>query len=376
MLTSFFVVVTADWLDSDRNRKRLEQQRCPLGEQSVALEDHCRLFIKFRDSRDSRIRIDTNVPRLQNGGDESYLASQVLSTELREHPMRTGFGLFYFEGTPNIARCLFRRATASDFENLQTIHPHLRWIAHDVPPATTAIVDSPDHVRALLSYYAEADPELFAPYANAFLNGPHILEQLLWHLMELNAEEAPNFLTVTKGLADQLRGLLAMPSSPIQIAKVPHSHLEAWAHVQGDVISFVDGGAARIASLPGFEPAAMRVGVYSVIPGIIDPVEREVFAMETQLIADMVELSRNREGEPDRKRLQEAARYVLELVVALRCPKLRPKTTVVFLHGPLVNQFVAYDSFEPNCLPDLDEQFLSALRDQRGRSNLDGEGPP
>jgi hypothetical protein len=70
--------------------------------------------------------------------------------------------------------------------------------------------------------------------------------------------------------------------------------------------------------------------------------------------------ARPREGEsPDRKRLQEAARYVLEPLTALAYLKEHRDVRALFLHGPLVNQFLQYDEGEPNFIPCLAPAFLA-----------------
>jgi hypothetical protein len=354
--TSFFVVIAGNWLDEDRNRRLLGDQRCPVGRRLPHLEDRCRLFVKFRDSVTGRLRGGAQ-DTLQSREDDSYIASQSLGRELRANPLRDDYGLFYFDGSATTARCVFLRAPASLLERLEEAYPETRASVHDIPPVTSVVVTSPDLVRALSRLCGETDDELFAPYASQFINGPHILEQLLTHLMELRVDEAPNFVTVTKGLADQVRVLLDDDASPVRIEKVTHSHVEAWARFQDEEVTFVDGGAARLTSLPGIEPAAIRVGVYTVVPGVTDPARRETFEMDTRLIADMT-IANAQTGETDRKRLQEASRYVLELLVALREADRRPGAAGVFLHGPLVNQFVAYDNQEPNYLPSLAPSFL------------------
>jgi len=329
-----------------------------MGLRLQALDDRCHLFIKFRGSSDGRIHTDTEPCRLQNSGDVSYVASTALSNELRSDPLQAGCGLFYFEGTSTTARCVFFPDGAALLNRLYERDPSVRLAAYDLPPTSSTLIDSTNLVRQLLGLCSEADPELFAPQAAHFLNGPHIVDQLLMHLMELKVDEAPNFLTVSKGIADQLRGLLAESNSEVKILRVERSHRDAWAEVYGSMISFVDGGAARLIALPGVEPAAMRVGTYSVVPGDTSHT-RESFNMETRLIADMTDGVHPQGREPDRKRLQEASRYVLELLVCLQQAKKLPPPEVVYLHGPLVNQFVTYDDAEPHNLPGLDSEFLA-----------------
>jgi hypothetical protein len=354
-------VVSGRWLVTDRNAKRLTQGRVPIGVEVPRLRDGCQLFMKIRRS-DGGLGTDMEHPVLQASGAESFIASKALSEELRDHPLGDGeFALIVFEGTGDTARCIFRRVTEGFFADLAVDEPTINLASYDVPPAAGALLDGGDALRAIVSRATQADPVLFAPQAARFLDGPHILEQLLVHLMELHADEAPRFVTVTKGIADQLRSLLANPSSPVTIERVPHSHVDVWAEFDGKRIAFVDGGAARLTSVPGVEPAAMRVGVYSVTPGETTLPDREAFQMDTRLIADMVQATDPAGDEPDRKRLQEAARYVLELLVMHTHAEGPSDIAVSYLHGPLVNQFVAYDHLEPNRLPAMSHEFLRAF---------------
>lgn len=362
MAKSFFVVTKGSWFNSQRNEKRLAQHRCPIGEGVNLLDNRCELFLKFRDVVQEQVRTDTEAVVLQREESESFITSAALSDQLRRSRIGDDqFGIFYFEGTPAAARCVFLRVDAGFFDRIQSMTSHLNLDAHDLPPATTCVIDSSTMVQALLTEATNSDSELIAPYATRFFNGPHIMEQLLWHLLELRADEAPNFVTITKGLADQIRGLLANPDSQTRVLKVEHSHLDAWIASQDQRIKFVDGGAARITAIPGTEPAALRAGVYSVIPGNTSPIDREAFSMSSHLISDMTERYSDAEHEPDRKRLQEACRYILELMVSINAAEKEENTKALFLHGPLVNQFVDYDNLEPYCLPGLDSNFLNQM---------------
>jgi hypothetical protein len=361
MLTSFFIAADASFLSSPESLKRLSDHRCPLGVRLSSLDDSCHLFVKFRGADHDEIRTDTEPCRLQNREDRAFVASPALSKELLSHRPASECALFYFDGSPSVARCVYYPAGGRRLTELPEGDPSVRLAAYDLPPTLATVIDTPNLVRQLLALCADDDPELFAPQANRFLNGPHILDQLLTHLMELKLEEAPNFLTVTKGLADQLRGLLAHERSSVRVRRMPLSHQDAWAEVYGSTVSFVDGGAARLTALPGVEPAAMRVGAYSVIPGEKDPDARESFQPRSQLIADMISRPAVNDPPPDRRRLQEACRYILELLMCVEQAErstLVGRPRIIYLHGPLVNQFVQYDDEEPNNLPPLDEGFL------------------
>jgi hypothetical protein len=267
--------------------------------------------------------------------------------------------VLYFEGSKLFARCLAQWWSDEVFDDLNS-QLSLRLTSYDLPPATTTLVDTPSLVASIRSRFAEVDPDLFAVQATRFLDGPHVLERLLDHLMELRAVEAPNFITVAKGLSDQLQSLLVDSRSPVQIQQVVHSHVDLWARVQGRPMDFIDGGVARLVERPGIDQFAMRVGTYRVTPGETDPKTRERWSMFSRVLADLVEPSqRGGDTGPDRKRLQEAIRYTLETLVLLRSINGDEPPSYAFLHGPLVNQFVTYDEDEPYFLPDLLPEFLA-----------------
>ncbi|MHB2029634.1 MAG: DNA double-strand break repair nuclease NurA, partial [Acidimicrobiales bacterium] len=245
---------------------------------------------------------------------------------------------------------------AATFEELAD-QTQLRLDLYDLPPIGSATVDGEGVVESIRSFAEARDPELFLVQARRFLDGPHILERLLDHLMQLRAIEAPNFITVAKGLTDELRGLLEDERSPIKIEKVKHSHVELWASVQGSTIAFIDGGVARYDGFPGIDQFALRVGTYLVTPGDPDPDTREVWDMCPRVLADVVNMQDSIDR-PDPKRLQEAIRYVLEALVLMESLESEGAPRYAYLHGPLINQFVTYDEGTPYFLPKVLPEFL------------------
>lgn len=107
------------------------------------------------------------------------------------------------------------------------------------------------------------------------------------------------------------------------------------------------------------EPMALRVGVYSVRPGVAVNDQRESWSMTPFVIGDMIDQDKPIQDRTDRKRLQEAVRYVAEPLGGLAHLRKQPDTSMLFLHGPLINQFVTYDEGEPYFLPCLSREFLS-----------------
>ena len=156
-----------------------------------------------------------------------------------------------------------------------------------------------------------------------------------------------------------------MDESPIKIHRIERNHLENWADAQGKRYAFVDGGIAKIAGLPGTEPTALRVGVYCVRPGDVSLQTREQWELQPFVIGDLIDkntgIQMNDEDQIDLRRLGEAARYTLEPLTALKFVDAYPDVEMVFMHGPLINQFVMYDEDQPHFIPYLDERFLASV---------------
>ena len=360
MARPFFVLVAASWLQTEQNRKQLRRGRIPLGP-SAQFDGRCNLFLTCR-SASGAIESDQDEPHIDTNEGKAYLHSRVLRPEVEKavDEAPSSYLVLYFQGTNRLARCLSVWWPAEMFGEME-LRGDLSLIAYDLPPKDATTVEGDAVVEYIRSFAEEKDPDLFAVQARRFFDGPHILERLLDHLMQLRAIEAPNFITVTKGLSDELRALLADDRSPVTIENVKPSHVELWASVEGEPIVFLDGGVARFDGFPGLDQFALRVGTYRVTPGDTDPSTREVWSMCPRVLADIVDVNEPSER-PDPKRLQEAIRYVLEAVVLMQCIESETPPRYAYLHGPLINQFVTYDEGEPYYLPTVLPEFLKDFR--------------
>lgn len=355
----FFIVADGTWLvDAESNPKRLERQRlCPIGPKSGHLAVKCNLLVKCRHPSQGLVTDDS--ARLEEVKDTFFVKSDLLCTDIESQELHKMLVVFFFEGTPDEARCVVYLTPHSLLTDLERARPTLRLASFDLPPRTATIVENPDIVADLYRTTSERDPELFGVNASRFLSGPHILAPLFAHIMSLRSEDNMAFLIQLKKVAEQLRRLLLDAGAVTRIEKIARSHLDLWAEVDGWRIAFLDGGVARIPSLARMEPMALRVGVYSVQPGNRDRDSREQWSMSPFVVADLLARNQVLAGETDRRRLLEAARYVLEPLVALAHVQDHTATKALFLHGPLVNQFLTYDEGEPNNIPCLDPAFLS-----------------
>lgn len=357
----FVIALRSEWLlSTDGYQKRLEQQHLfPLGAYVPALSDRCCVNVKFRDDS-GNLRIDDEA-EVVNYKRQFFLKSKLLPEHIISLGTLPAYLLFFFEGSPNAARCVIAPADDDTFQLLEYIDPPILFAAYDLPPRDVAVVETERVYRELHNLLAEDDKELFGTNADQFLAAPHILVPLFAHVMSLSSQDNIDFPHLLKATAEQIRVLLTDSSAgPVRIRKLERNHRRLWGSVFGDRIAFADGGAARIAGLAGSEPLALRVGIYSVCPGETDLANREEWRLSPYVVGDLIAAcSTGERHTPDPKRLQEASRYVLEALTVMRYIERSPDTAFMFLHGPLVNQFTQYDEGEPNFVPCLSSDFLA-----------------
>ena len=91
----------------------------------------------------------------------------------------------------------------------------------------------------------------------------------------------------------------------------------------------------------------MRVGIYCVRAGDTNIKTREQWDLQPFVVGDVIDketgVHMDDDDKIDVRRLGEAARYTLEPLTALRFIDRNSDVAAVFLHGPLINQFVMYD---------------------------------
>ncbi len=353
MTDRFFVVIDGTWfVDHAQTSRRTEQHLTTLGRSAGHLVDQCNLLVKFRDG--DNIVTDATA-RLQILGTSFNIRSDVLSSWLSKQAVRERLIVFFFEGTRDDARCI---ASLWNVNILGAIEDEDRLLSFGIPPTDTVVVESDHLVSTMYDAAVEQDRQLFSVHVDRFLDSPSIMVALFAHLMSIRTEDNIRFPIQVKKIAEQLRAVLDGRSEHPRIERVKESHLELWAEAQGRTFSFLDGGAARIGSLPGLSPLALRVGVYSVRPGVEEEDGRESWTMKPYVVADLLDRDRRPAERPEPRRLQEASRYTLEALTGLLHLRSAPHTAALLTHGPLVNQFTQYDEGEPNYIPFLAPAFL------------------
>lgn len=352
MQDRFFVAANAGWLNRPQAARRRSQRLCSIGRDSGPLAAGCNLLVKFRTVSG----LVADAGRIEQVGGEFFVRSERLVQWCSEQSENT-ICLFFFEGSPEEARCV---VTGWNDSQLFEVEDEQRLQSYGLPPVDTTVVDAPSLVELFHESLSDEDPSLFAVHADRFLESPSILVALFSHLMSIRTEDNIKFPIQVKKIAEQLRAILDGRSQEPRIERVDHSHLDLWAEVEGKQFSFLDGGAARIGAIRSLSPMALRVGIYTVRPGI-EGQQRETWMMKPYVVADILDKQRRPQERPNPRRLQEAARYTLEAITGAQHVRNSPDTSALLMHGPLINQFAEYDEGEPNYLPFLSPDFLAKV---------------
>lgn len=360
----FLLAGSCDYLRTGQFHGKLlsEKRLFPIGENVGFVNPSSEIQVKLYDAN-RKLHIQDEV-RLDEIKGTFCLRLKPSTFEAAADRLRNSDFLFVlFEGAAERVTAIlsFVESGARVFETLDAENPALRLESCDLPPSKITVVDVPPVRAALYTLLATNNPELFSLNAQRFLATPHILTHLFAHVMSLSSAENISYISTLRVIADQLRDLL----SP-KIRKISKDHKKLWHAFYGDRLSFLDGGASRIVGLPGVEPMGIRVGVYTVTPGEREPGSRESWHLDSYVIGDVVNdrsIILDQNYRTDIKRLQEAARYILESLGALRhIIELNGEPPrLLLVHGPLQNAFVAYDENDPSYVPGVSKDFLAGV---------------
>lgn len=121
----------------------------------------------------------------------------------------------------------------------------------------------------------------------------------------------------------------------------------SWSDVQGEIVTFIDGGVGEARGSTQF-PFLLRVGSYSVKTGEGRLAEREQFGYYPVILGDL------EGGSRDRKDFVDIVRITAELLGGLAALERMPELRVLMFHGPLVNLMGAYAGHTPFTERDID----------------------
>jgi hypothetical protein len=120
-----------------------------------------------------------------------------------------------------------------------------------------------------------------------------------------------------------------------------------WASVQGEVVTFIDGGVGSV-QVSSQVPILLRVGSYCVKTGERNITEREKFGYYPIVLGDL------EGGSRERKDFIDVVRITAELLGGLSALERTPDLRVLMFHGPLVYLVGAYAGHAPFTERDID----------------------
>ncbi|WP_367899214.1 DNA double-strand break repair nuclease NurA [Leptospira sp. WS58.C1] len=355
-------IICLDWnkiLSNANYRKIIDKGGLPLGKKLGFISTDCEFTLFIKDSKGKIVETETESIQ-QASGIFFIKGKEILSSLLELHTI--GFLYLFIVGSTNKVRVNIHwdHPGQSKFSKIEAEVPTFRAISFGLPPIETELIDSQEIIGLLSEIFKEESPDLYKPFSDTFLKSPHVLTNLFGQVLSISSRDQIDFISNLRYIADELRNLLIEANL---LKKSKKDHRSTWDQFFQNEIAYLDGGMSRVSGLPSVEPNAVRVGVYSVKPGVRELSDRESWYNQSFVVSDvMTERYRDNDPyskEPDDRRVREAARYILELLMAFYYPKIRINTKYLFIHGPLVNSFQMYDEGEPHFIPGVSPDILS-----------------
>jgi hypothetical protein len=358
-----FIIPTNTILRDDKYKKLFYHKTLfPLGLRIGFMSTKTELLMKVEGS-DEKIYFDDKSTIIEHKGQFFIHMGNEIFKRIEEKigDQEDQYIFLVAEGAPDRIRIAYifqNKGEDTIFSEIEKEDPTVRFEAFGLPSNSIEIVEPPQIINAIYSFLSREHNEVLSVHANRFLKSPHILTHLFSQVQTLKSEDNIGHISTLRVLSENLRELLRPYKH-----KMAKNHQEAWSHYYGKKVSFVDEGMSRIISLPRTEPMGIRIGIYSVIPGETNIEKRESWDLFSFVIGDILgekPKSANEVFQTDVKRLQEAARFILEPLIALNYAYKDPRPEIVVMHGPLQNKFEVYDSLPPNYIPRFNEDFLDS----------------
>lgn len=179
---------------------------------------------------------------------------------------------------------------------------------------------------------------------------PHLLLKLAENALTVAESLRDNYFKNTAKFVTTLRRAMheaaqGKRSEPVLAVK-PIADAE-WSMVQGEAVTFVDGGIGRV-QISSQVPILLRVGSYCVRTGERRLTEREQFGYYPVILGDL------EGGSKERKDFIDVVRITAELLGGLSALQRTPDLHVLMFHGPLVYLVGSYAGHTPFTERDVD----------------------
>ncbi|MBE9125376.1 MULTISPECIES: DNA double-strand break repair nuclease NurA [unclassified Coleofasciculus] len=178
---------------------------------------------------------------------------------------------------------------------------------------------------------------------------PHLMIKLQENALLVAESLRDNYFTNTAKFVTHLRR--AMREADLgkrdQILSAKAINELDWQKVQGEVVTFIDGGLGQV-QMSSPVPILLRVGSYRVRTGERNLAEREQFGYYPVILGDL------EGGSKERKDFPDIVRITAELLGGLSALKRTPDLRVLMFHGPLVYMMSGYAGHTPFTEKDID----------------------
>ncbi len=179
---------------------------------------------------------------------------------------------------------------------------------------------------------------------------PHLFMKLAENALTVAESLRGNYFRNTAVFVADLRKAIraaAEGKRPDQILRTENVGDADWSQLQGEVVTFVDGGVGQ-AKLSSQVPILLRVGSYLVRTGERNLAEREQFGYYPVILGDL------EGGSKDRKDFIDIVRITAELLGGLAALNRNADLDVLMFHGPLVYLVGSYAGHTPFTESDID----------------------
>lgn len=183
---------------------------------------------------------------------------------------------------------------------------------------------------------------------------PHIFTKLAENALTVAESLRNNYFKNTASFITDLRRAVKQYETgkrPEPILEVKSVQDIEWSEVQGEVVTFIDGGLGQV-QISSQVPILLRVGSYCVKTGERHISEREQFGYYPVILGDI------EGGSKERKDFPDIVRITAELLGGLSALERTPDLKLLMFHGPLVYLMNAYAGHTPFTEKDID-LFLS-----------------